>query len=175
MTGPDDGARDAADAARDGPGVIRDETGAQRLLGYTLDVGRGDGRARCTLAVDDTHANRHDRLHGGLAAVLLDNAMGATASLTVDASGRRPFLTVSMNVHFLAPGEIGARLTATGRVSGGGRSLVFVEGELVDEAGTRIATASGVFKRARSVPSEPSPDGSPDGRTPDFTAVRTPS
>ena len=138
-----------------GDGVIRDETGAQRLLGYVLDVGRGDGRARCTLHVDDAHGNRHGKLHGGLAAVLLDNAMGATASLTVDPSGRQPFLTVSLSTHFLAPGEIGMRLTATGRVVGGGRSLVFVDGELVDEAGTLIATASGVFKRPRAAAPAP--------------------
>lgn len=34
-----------------GEGIIRGETGAQRLLGYTLDVGQGDGRARCHLRV----------------------------------------------------------------------------------------------------------------------------
>ena len=132
----------------EGDGIIRDETGAQRLLGYTLDVGRGDGRARCTLVVDDTHGNRHGLLHGGIAAALLDNAMGATASLKVDPSGRQPFLTISMTVQFLSPGRIGATLTATGRVTGGGRSLVFVEGELADADGILVATASGVFKRA---------------------------
>lgn len=137
-------------------GIIENETGAQRLLGYTLDIGRGDGRARCTLVVDETHGNRHGRLHGGLAVALLDNAMGATASLTVDASGRRPFMTISMSTQFLAPGRMGTRLTATGRVTGGGRSLVFVDGELADEAGTLIATASGVFKRARTEPESPS-------------------
>jgi len=141
-------------------GIIENETGAQRLLGYVLDVGRGDGRAHCSLAIDASHANRHGMLHGGLAALLLDNAMGATASLTVDRSGRRPFLTIALNTQFLAPGRIGSRLTATGRVSGGGRSLVFVDGELVDEAGTRIATASGVFKRAGTVGDSP-------GKTPE--------
>ena len=68
--------------------LIRDETGAQRLLGYTLDVGEGDGRARCRLVVDDRHLNRSGVLHGGIAAMLLDNACGATASLTVDDTGR---------------------------------------------------------------------------------------
>jgi len=138
-------------------GIIENETGAQRLLGYVLDVGRGDGCARCSLTIEESHANRHGMLHGGLAAVLLDNAMGATASLSVDATGRQPFLTIALNTQFLAPGRIGTRLTATGRRSGGGRSLVFVEGALVDEAGTPIATASGVFKRAV----DPSSKGAP--------------
>ncbi len=128
-------------------GLIENETGAQRLVGYILDLTGNDGCARCRLTLNETHLNRHDVLHGGIASTLLDNAMGATASLTVDKKGRAPFMTISMNTHFLAPAMIGTELTATGRIVGGGRSLVFVHGELVDSVGTVIATASGVFKR----------------------------
>lgn len=130
------------------PGFITNETGAQRLIGYVLEVGQGDGRARCRLALTEAHLNRHGALHGGLTATLLDNAMGATASLTVDDSGRAPFLTISLNTQYLAPANLGREVTATGRITGGGRSLLFVEGELQDETGLLIATASGVFKRA---------------------------
>lgn len=126
--------------------LIVDETGTQRLVGYTLDVGQPDRQARCHLAVDDRHTNRHDVLHGGIAAMLLDSACGATASLTVDDSGRRPFLTISLNIDFVGAGRQGG-VTATGRVVGGGRSLLFVAGELVHDDGTLIATAAGVFKR----------------------------
>ena len=128
------------------PGIIMAETGAQRLVGYVLDVGQSDRRARCRLVVDDRHTNRHGVLHGGIAAMLLDNACGATASLTLDDSGRRPFLTISLNIDFVSAGRPG-EVTATGRIVGGGRSLVFVAGELVREDGPLIATASGVFKR----------------------------
>jgi len=130
----------------DAPGIIVDETGTQRLVGYTLDVGRPDGRARCRLVVHDRHTNRHGVLHGGIAAMLLDSACGATASLTVDDSGRRPFLTISLNIDFVGAGRLGG-VTATGHVVGGGRSLLFVAAELVHDDGTLIATASGVFKR----------------------------
>lgn len=129
------------------PGIIINETGAQRLIGYVLDVGQGDGRARCRLVLTDAHLNRHGALHGGLSATLLDNAMGATASLTVDEAGRAPFLTISLNVNYLAPAKLGREVTATGRITGGGRSLLFVEGDLRDDADSLIATASGVFKR----------------------------
>lgn len=128
-------------------GLIIAETGAQRLIGYVLDVGGGDGRARCRLELTGNHLNRHGALHGGLSATLLDNAMGATASLTVDPGGRAPFLTVALNVQYLAAAELGATVTATGRVTGGGRSLLFLEGALHDDAGRLIATATGVFKR----------------------------
>ncbi|CAN5689111.1 hypothetical protein BH23PSE1_BH23PSE1_07080 [soil metagenome] len=128
-------------------GIIADETGAQRLIGYVLDVGRGDGRARCHLDLGQAHMNRHGVMHGGVGVAVLDNAMGVTASLTVDPAGRAPFLTVSLNVQFMAPARAGMRVTATGRVAGGGRQLLFVEGTLRDEEGGVIAAATGVFKR----------------------------
>lgn len=128
-------------------GLIENETGAQRMIGYVLDVGQEDGRARCHLTLSEAHLNRHHVLHGGIATTLLDNAMGATASLTVDSSGRSPFMTLSLNTLYLAPATIGAQLVATGKIAGGGRALKFIEGELVDSTGKVIATASGVFKR----------------------------
>lgn len=128
-------------------GIIENETGAQTLLGYVLDVGQEDLRARCMIEITDEHLNRHASLHGGIASSVLDNAMGATASLTVDPTGRRPFLTISLNTHFMAPAKKGDKLTATGRVVGGGMSTKFLEGELVDQNGKIIATATGVFKR----------------------------
>ncbi|WP_341212384.1 PaaI family thioesterase [uncultured Limimaricola sp.] len=129
-----------------GEGIIEGETGAQRLLGYTLDVGRGDGRARCYLTVGPKHTNRHDMLHGGIVATILDNAMGATGSLTRDPSGRHPFLTISLNTQYLAPAREGEALVAVGRITGGGRKLVFIEGELRGPDDRLIATATGVFK-----------------------------
>ncbi|WP_179381156.1 PaaI family thioesterase [Jannaschia marina] len=132
----------------DGPGLIRGETGTQRLLGYVLDVRGGQGgSARCHMEITDDHTNRHGVLHGGITTSILDNAMGATASLTVDGSGTAPFLTVSMTVNFMAPAHSGQLLIATGRKTGGGRSTLFVEGDLEADDGTRIATASGVFRK----------------------------
>ncbi|MFZ7092446.1 PaaI family thioesterase [Primorskyibacter sp. 2E233] len=129
--------------------TIRDETGTQCTLGYVLEIGHEDGGARCILDVTGAHVNRHDVLHGGIAATLLDNAMGATSSLTADATGRTPFLTISMATQFLAPAYAGKRVTATGRVTGGGRSLLFLVSELVDEDGRLIASATGVFKKVQ--------------------------
>lgn len=128
-------------------GIITAETGVQRLVGYTLDIGQPDRCARCRLMVDDRHMNRHGVLHGGIAALLLDNACGATASLTVDDSGRRPFLTITLNTDFVGAGRQGG-VTATARVVKGGRSLLFIAAELRQDDGRLIATASGVFKRA---------------------------
>jgi acyl-coenzyme A thioesterase 13 len=127
-------------------GIIVNETGAQTLLGYVLDVSQSDKKARCFLTVTDDHLNRHDSLHGGIASAVLDNAMGATASLTVDDTGRVPFMTISLNTQFLAPAKKGDELTATGNIVGGGLSIKFVEGQLLTAQGRIIATATGVFK-----------------------------
>lgn len=137
--------------AGDSGGVIRDETGTQRTLGYVLDVGRGDGRARCSLTLDERHTNRHGVLHGGIVACILDNAMGATGSLAMDETGRYPMLTISMTTQFLASAGIGDALTAEGRITGGGRKIKFIDGWITDQDGTLIATATGVF---RPVPKE---------------------
>lgn len=131
--------------------LIRDETGAQTLIGYVVDVSGPEGGARCWLDVGPQHTNRHGVLHGGIATVVIDNACGTTASLTIDAEGRTPFLTISMNVQYIAPAMEGSRVTATGRVIGGGRSTLFIAAELVDDSDRLIASASGVFKR---VPAE---------------------
>jgi len=130
--------------------TIHDETGTQRSVGYIVEVGHPDNGARCILDVTEAHANRHDVLHGGIATTLLDSAMGATSSLTVDASGRVPFLTISMSTQFVAPAAVGTRVTAIGRVTGGGRSILFLAADLRDGEGRLIASATGVFKRAKS-------------------------
>ena len=127
--------------------LIENETGAQRLMGYVLDVGQPDMRARCTLSMTDLHLNRHGVLHGGIAATMLDSAMGATASLSVDPCGRAPFLTISLSTQFIAPATGQSEFIATGQIVGGGRALVFAKGELRDGSDWLIATATGVFKR----------------------------
>ncbi|SFE28699.1 PaaI family thioesterase [Roseivivax sediminis] len=126
--------------------LIRDETGTQRTLGYVIDVADPES-ARCHLDVTDAHTNRHDVLHGGIVTLLLDSAMGATGSLSIDPEGRAPFLTVSITTQFLAAACAGERVTASGRITGGGRSLLFISGELASDSGALIATATGVFKR----------------------------
>ncbi|MEP1441835.1 MAG: PaaI family thioesterase [Hyphomicrobiales bacterium] len=122
------------------------ETGAQKLVGYVLDVGAPDKRARCWLDITESHLNRHKVLHGGITSCLLDSAAGATASLSVDDTGRAPFLSVSLSVNFVAPVKP-CRVEAIGQITGGGRNLLFVSSELRDAKGALIATSTGVYKR----------------------------
>ena len=126
--------------------VILAETGAQKLLGYVIDVGQEDKRARCGLQVDERHLNRHGVLHGGMISCLLDSASGATASLRVDDTGRTPFLSVSLTVNYVAPAYPGW-VEAIGEITGGGRNILHINAQLRDDAGRLIATSSGIFKR----------------------------
>lgn len=131
----------------EGPGIIRDETGAQTLLGYVVDI-RSD-EARCHLEIGPQHGNRHGGLHGGIIACMLDNAMGYAAALVFDPNGRPTVTTLSMTTNYVAPAR-GGRVTAQGTVSGGGKSTLYTNGELVDEEGRVLATATGVYKRIKT-------------------------
>lgn len=129
--------------------LIRDETGAQTLLGYVVDL--SDGTARSHLTIGPQHTNRHGGLHGGLMAALLDNAMGYAAALHFDPSAAPQVMTVSMTTSYLAPVRSGT-VTASGTVTGGGRSLLFVDGHLHADDGRLLATASGIFKKIKPQP-----------------------
>ena len=130
------------------PGIIRDETGAQTLLGYVVDLTTGDGVALCRLEIGAQHGNRHGGLHGGIIACMLDNAMGYAAALSFEGDTQTRVHTLSMTTNFVAPASKG-RVTAKGVVTGGGRATVFAEGDLQDEEGRVLATATGVYKRVK--------------------------
>ncbi len=132
----------------EGPGIIRDETGAQTLLGYVVDISAQDGTARCWLEIGPQHGNRHGGLHGGVISCMLDNAMGFAASLTGDEAGNTKVMTLSMTTQYMAPIREGV-VVATGEVSGGGRNTMFTEGRVEDETGRVLASATGVYKRVR--------------------------
>lgn len=136
------------DGDPNGPGIIRDETGAQTLLGYVVDIRETDGTARCWLDIGAQHGNRHGGLHGGIMSAMLDNAMGFAAARTGDDNGDTKVATLTMTTNYLAPATDGI-VVAIGEVSGGGRSTIFTEGRLEDENGTVLATSTGVYKRVR--------------------------
>lgn len=129
------------------PISIRNETEFQRFIGYELELFPQTGEATCSLDIDSRFTNRSGVVHGAILTMLLDNACGGACSSKVDPTAKQPFVTISLNINFLAP-AICKRLVATGRVTGGGKSTLFAEGRLVDEHGNLIATATGPFKRA---------------------------
>lgn len=88
------------------------------------------------------HVNPAGIVHGGMLATLLDHALSAIAW---EASGRKPCVTVALDVHFLASARPGDLIEARGRITRQAASLVFVQGMLA-VAGSEIATASAIVK-----------------------------
>ena len=130
--------------------LLRDQSGTQAMVGYTVDLRAGDGRARVFLDITEKHSNRNGMLHGGLMAVLMDAACGFTASMSFDDSVHPlqvPVVTVSLTLNHVGGARLGQRVIATGQATGGGRKITHVTGQLRDEDGALVATTSGVFRR----------------------------
>ena len=67
-------------------------------------------------------------------------------ALAVAARDGRTLAPASFGAEFTVSSFASSRINAIARVERATRTLVFVEGEASDPAGTRIAVASGVFK-----------------------------
>ncbi len=120
------------------PNPLREQ--ALALVGIRL-TGWEKGRAEFTLAVKAQHLNFNGGLHGGLVGMLLDVACGYAAMSELTGS----VATLSLAINYLAGAPVGV-VCATGRVTGGGRRIVFASAELADASGRVLATAQGSFR-----------------------------
>lgn len=96
-----------------------------------------------TLAMDASprFANPMGTLHGGVLCDLGDAAMGYSYASTL--SEAESFTTLELDVKFLKPVWDG-RLTATGNVRKGGRTVGLVECDVTDESGSLVARLESV-------------------------------
>nr|WP_283771341.1 PaaI family thioesterase [Acidovorax sp. CCYZU-2555] len=102
----------------------------------------GDGVAVVALDLHAELLNNHGAGHGGVVMTLLDSAMANAALSRIDFA--REVVTIDMHIGFMRPSS--GRLRATGRATGGGRSVCFCEAELVDDSGEVVAKAMGTFR-----------------------------
>lgn len=100
-------------------------------------------RTRLRVTIGPEHLNNLGIAHGGLLCTILDVAMGTVARSIVGV----PVMTLDMQTSFLSPGR--GVLIAQGRVLRAGRSIVFCEADLRDEAGELVARSSGTFRAVR--------------------------
>ncbi|MFS4582110.1 PaaI family thioesterase [Phaeobacter sp. C3_T13_0] len=128
--------------------VINDP-GCQQLVGYRTEIDAQSGLCCVSLDLAPQHKNRNGLLHGGIVATLMDVACGNAASQYFDPELHPPVVTVSLTLSYVAAARTG-RVMASAIISGGGRSLAYVAGELLDDNDDVLATASGVFKRISS-------------------------
>ncbi|MGB7343955.1 MAG: PaaI family thioesterase [Pirellulaceae bacterium] len=114
-----------------------------QLVGFEVQVakhpGSYDGEATVKLQCGAQHHNPMGRVHGGVVAALADAAMGIAFGRTLLES--EDFSTIEMKVNFMRPIKDGY-LTAVASVVERGLRVGFVECEITNEKGKRIATGS---------------------------------
>ena len=110
------------------------------LMGFEI-VEVGEGRVVFAVEPREYHYNPIGMVHGGLAATLLDSAMGcAVHSLLAEGRG---YTTLEIKVNYVRPmkRETG-RVQAIGKVVHLGGKIATAEGSLVDGAGKLYAHAT---------------------------------
>jgi uncharacterized protein (TIGR00369 family) len=112
---------------------------SQFLDSEPLDIDTDAGTARMAFTAPPEFCNYMGVVHGGFLAAMLDEAMAIAAVATRDFQQAVP--TLAMKVSYLIAVRPG-RLTAEGRLIGGGRSTAFLEGRLYDGENRLCATAS---------------------------------
>jgi uncharacterized protein (TIGR00369 family) len=112
----------------------------QRLLGFEL-VEVEEGRTVFALEPGEQHYNPIGVVHGGIAATLLDSAMGAAVHSTLpEGSGDTP-LETSFNLVRPIAADTG-RVLAEGRVLHRGGRVATAEGRVTTPDGTLLAHGS---------------------------------
>ena len=129
--------------------------GRQRVIPFLQMIGarithEADGVAVVALALRPDLLNNHGGGHGGVVMSLLDSAMANAALSRIDYT--REVVTIDMHIAFMKPAV--GDLTATGRATGGGKSVCFCEAEITDALGNITAKAMGTFRYRTPGPSQ---------------------
>jgi uncharacterized protein (TIGR00369 family) len=111
------------------------------LLGFELlDADPDAGTIRIRFQTRPEFANPVGNVQGGILAAMLDDALGPALVATLEPEQFAP--TIELKVNYIESARIGPPLIASARVVARKRTIAFVAGELRDEAGTLIATAT---------------------------------
>lgn len=119
-------------------------SGLETALGYRRTHWES-GKGVLELDLDERHQNIANMVHGGIYAMLIDDATGYACCWDSERTRRKPGVTLSLNVSFVgAPNT--ARVIATGWRTGGGKSTSFARAEVRDAEGALLATGEAVYK-----------------------------
>jgi uncharacterized protein (TIGR00369 family) len=120
------------------------------LIGFTLTEVE-PGRAVVAFDASPRHANPMGTLHGGVLCDIADAAMGMAYAASLDEG--ETFTTLELKINFLKPVRTG-RLTATGRLVKGGRTVGLVECDVMDDKDRLVARASSTCMTLRGEQAE---------------------
>jgi uncharacterized protein (TIGR00369 family) len=115
-----------------------------QLLGFKRESWT-EGKGSISLKVEPWHLNASGVIHGGVLVSMLDVACGMTGLFCTQKGNRRHSVTVSLTTNFIGQASSGI-ITATGRMTSGGRKIYFAYAEIHDEKGKLIASGSGVHR-----------------------------
>ena len=109
-----------------------------KLIGFEITEAQ-DGKAVVTLTAGPQHANPMGTLHGGVLCDIADAAMGVAFATTL--AEQESFTTVELKINFFRP-VWQAQLRAEGKVIQRGKTMGYIECNVVDENGRLVAKAS---------------------------------
>jgi uncharacterized protein (TIGR00369 family) len=113
---------------------------AATLLGFELvSVDPQAGTIEVAFTASEQFLNPAGVIQGGLLAAMLDDTLGPALVATLSDGEWAP--TTDLHVQFLSPARAG-RLIGRGRVVRRGAQVAFLAGELSDEQGNVVATAT---------------------------------
>jgi uncharacterized protein (TIGR00369 family) len=113
---------------------------SSKLLGWRLiDARPSEGWIKIGFDGKPEFCNPAGFVQGGLLSAMLDDTMGPAVFVMTE--GRLYTATMTMNVNFLKPAKPGP-ITGEAHVTQLGKTIAFVEGRLMAEDGTVLATAT---------------------------------
>lgn len=120
------------------------ERGTEYGIWGLLDISAaevGEGRVVLTMTTSEAHANHGGILHGGICALLLDEAMALAVHSTMPPGYTAT--TIDLTTSYRRAGSINAStLTVVGEVTHRGSRLAMASGEATDERGKVLATST---------------------------------
>ena len=96
----------------------------------------------CTFETKECHQSYLGRVHGGIAAAILDETAGRAIDILEPDTWA---VTVELNVKYKKPIPVNAKLKAIGRVISNNRKIFEAEGEIILPDGTIAATCWGKY------------------------------
>jgi uncharacterized protein (TIGR00369 family) len=113
---------------------------SSKLLGWhLLDARPAEGWVRIGFDGKAEFRNPAGFIQGGILSAMLDDTMGPAVFIMTD--GKLYTATITMTVNFLAPAKPGP-IVGEANVIQLGKSIAFVEGRLMAEDGSVLATAT---------------------------------
>jgi uncharacterized protein (TIGR00369 family) len=112
-----------------------------KFLGVNV-VKANDGECELEIEMREEFKQSYQSMHGGIIATVLDMAMAAAISTTLEES--KYSNTVDLNTSYLRP-MVGKRLNVKATIVKNGKRLAVLNGDAFNEDGKHIATARGTF------------------------------